>query len=131
MLLIINVYLIGQINKTKMKKKKSSLLYMLPYLAKSLPWLSEVLVSFALFPLVFILREAKRTSGGTRYKSQFHAELQFENLQNRLYILWRVILRSSVVKSFVYLKSFSPPMTIDNREFKLRVIRQTVSGNKE
>ena len=41
MLLIINVYLIGQINKTKMKKKKSSLLYMLPYLAKSLPWLSD------------------------------------------------------------------------------------------
>ena len=28
-------------------------------------------VSFALFPLVFILREAKRTSGGTRYKSHF------------------------------------------------------------
>jgi hypothetical protein len=32
-------------------------------------------VSFALFPLVFILREAKRTSGGTRYKSLFHADV--------------------------------------------------------
>jgi hypothetical protein len=43
-------------------------------------------VSFALFPLVFILREAKRTSGGTRYKSHFHADVAVENLQNRFYI---------------------------------------------
>jgi hypothetical protein len=56
-----------------------------------LPWLPEVLVSFAVFPLVFILREAKRTSGGMWYKSHFHAELLFENLQNRFYILWRVL----------------------------------------
>ena len=32
-------------------------------------------VSFALFSLVFILREMKRTSGGTRYKSLFHADV--------------------------------------------------------
>ena len=36
-----------------------------------IPWLPKVLVSFVLFPLVFILREAKITSGGKRYKSHF------------------------------------------------------------
>jgi hypothetical protein len=36
-----------------------------------IPWLPKVLVSFILFPLVFILREAKITSGGKRYKSHF------------------------------------------------------------
>jgi hypothetical protein len=62
------------------------------------PWLPEVRVSFALFPLVFILREAKRTSGGTRYKSHFHAELPFENLQNRFSILWLSSALSKILK---------------------------------
>ena len=45
---MINVYLIGPANKTKMEKnEKLVIIFMLPYLAKSLPWLPEVLVSFA------------------------------------------------------------------------------------